>query len=89
MSEQSTGKVYLVGAGPGDVGLISKRAMRCLAEAQVVVYDHLANPALLTSCAEQAELIYVGKMAGDHTLSQREIEELLIARAREGKVVVR
>lgn len=83
------GKVYLVGAGPGDIGLVTKRALNCLENAHVIVYDHLANPALLSFCAVQAELIYVGKQAGSHTLSQGEIEKLLIERAREGKIVVR
>jgi uroporphyrinogen III methyltransferase / synthase len=83
------GKVYLIGAGPGDPGLLTLKGKRCLEQADVVVYDYLANPRLLRFAKPAAERIYVGKQAGKHTLSQGEIGQLLVARAREGKVVAR
>ncbi len=85
----STGKVYLIGAGPGDPGLITVKGLRCLETADVVVYDHLANEQLLGRIREGAEKIYVGKKGGDHTLAQDRINELIIARAKEGKSVAR
>ncbi|HSC71792.1 MAG TPA: uroporphyrinogen-III C-methyltransferase [Candidatus Methylomirabilis sp.] len=83
------GKVYLIGAGPGDPGLLTLKGKRCLEEADVVVYDYLANPRLLRYARPDAELIYVGKQAGRHTLPQEEIGRLLVARANQGKVVAR
>ncbi len=85
----STGKVYLIGAGPGDPGLITVKGLRCLETADVVVYDYLANEQLLSRIREGAEKIYVGKKGGDHTLPQGEINQLIIAKAREGKAVAR
>ena len=82
------GIVYLIGAGPGDPGLITVRGRDCLRSAEVIVYDYLANPALLRE-APQAETIYVGKSKGLHHLPQEEINALLIALARQGKVVAR
>ena len=82
------GKVYLIGAGPGDPGLFTLRGRDVLAKAEVVVYDYLASEELLKYCP-QAELIYVGKKGGDHTLPQDKINQLLIAKAQEGKVVAR
>lgn len=82
-------KVYLIGAGPGDPGLFTLRGRDCLAEADVVIYDALANDALLAHARKDAELIYVGKVAGNHALSQDGINELLVDKAREGKVVAR
>ncbi|WP_305733124.1 uroporphyrinogen-III C-methyltransferase [Trichlorobacter ammonificans] len=86
---QSTGRVHLVGAGPGDPGLVTVRGVECLRTAQVVVYDYLANPALLAHAAPDAELIYAGKIGGRHNQEQEEINRLLVAKAREGKTVVR
>ncbi|HSD50251.1 MAG TPA: uroporphyrinogen-III C-methyltransferase [Candidatus Methylomirabilis sp.] len=83
------GKVYLIGAGPGDPGLLTLKGKRCLEEADVVVYDYLANPRLLRYARPDAELIFVGKQAGRHTLPQEEIGRLLVARANQGKVVAR
>ncbi|MCL4459958.1 MAG: uroporphyrinogen-III C-methyltransferase [Chloroflexi bacterium] len=83
------GKVYLVGGGPGDPGLITVKGICCLQEADVVIYDHLIDRQLLTEAKPTAELIYVGKAASKHTLPQEEINALLIQKAREGKVVVR
>ncbi|RLB74585.1 MAG: uroporphyrinogen-III C-methyltransferase [Deltaproteobacteria bacterium] len=83
------GKVYLVGAGPGDPGLITLKAIECLAEADVVVYDNLANRAFLKYAPDTAELIYVGKKGGHHTLAQNEINRLIVQKALSGKKVVR
>ena len=83
------GKVYLVGAGPGDPGLITLKAIECLAEADVVFYDNLANRAFLRYASDAAELIYVGKKGGHHTLAQHEINRLIVEKALSGKKVVR
>jgi uroporphyrinogen III methyltransferase/synthase len=85
----SEGKVYLIGAGPGDPGLITVKGRSCLEEADVVVYDYLANEQLLGYIREGAEKVYVGKKGSDHTLPQDQINDLIIARAKEGKSVVR
>jgi uroporphyrinogen III methyltransferase/synthase len=82
-------KVYLVGAGPGDPGLITVKGLECIAAADAVIYDYLAAPALLKHAATGAELIYVGKKGGEHTLPQDEINALIVAKARENKVVTR
>lgn len=82
-------KVYLVGAGPGDPGLITVKGRDCIAAADVVIYDYLASPALLACARADAELIYVGKKGGDHTLSQEEINRLLVAKALPGVTVTR
>ncbi len=82
------GIVYLVGAGPGDPGLITVRGVECLRQADVVVYDRLANPALLAYAA-QAQLIDVGKEADRHTIPQAQINALLLEHASAGKAVVR
>jgi len=84
-----TGKVYLVGAGPGDPGLISRKGFACLAQADVVVYDHLLDEQLLDSAPAAAEKIYVGKTAGAHAREQDEINRLLVEKAKAGKTVVR
>ena len=81
--------VYLIGAGPGDPGLLTLKAKHVLETADVVVYDYLANKAFLDFRRPDAEVIYVGKKGGDHTLPQGEINKLLVAKAREGKVVAR
>ncbi|MFQ5803119.1 MAG: uroporphyrinogen-III C-methyltransferase [Candidatus Methylomirabilales bacterium] len=83
------GQVSLVGAGPGEPGLLTLKGKRCLEEADVVVYDYLVNDCLLASCRPEAERIHVGKPGSDQRLSQEEINRLLIDRAREGKAVVR
>jgi uroporphyrinogen III methyltransferase/synthase len=87
--ENGNGKVYLVGAGPGDLGLVTLRAKECIEQADVIVYDHLANPEMLGWAREDAEIIYAGKEAGKHALKQDEINALLVEKAREGKQVVR
>ena len=85
----AAGKVFLVGAGPGDAGLITVRGRECIEAASVIVYDHLVNPALLRSARPEAELIYAGKMANRHTLTQDEINQLLVQKAAEGQTVTR
>jgi len=84
-----SGKVYLVGAGPGDPGLFTLKGAACLKKAQVVVYDYLANPELLALAPAQAERIYVGKKGGQHTKRQEDINRLLCDLAAAGKTVVR
>ncbi len=73
-----TGKVYLVGAGPGDPGLMTVRGLQLLRRAQVIVYDQLVNPVLLEEVSDNAERIFVGKQAGRHCIAQSEINEVLI-----------
>jgi len=83
------GKVYLVGAGPGDPGLITVKGLKVLREAQLVVYDQLASPELLQEAPADAEVIYVGKKAGAHALPQADINALLVQKAQAGLTVVR
>lgn len=83
------GKVYLVGAGPGDPGLITVKGAQLLQQAEVVVYDYLANPKLLDHVSEDAEVIYAGKNYKKHTLTQTEINKLLVSLGKKGKKVVR
>jgi uroporphyrinogen III methyltransferase/synthase len=85
----SEGICYLVGAGPGDPGLLTLRGKACLERAEVVIYDYLSNPELLRHCPDSVEKIYAGKKAGDHTLSQEEINALLVEKTRAGRIVVR
>src|SRR5437763_2251318 len=89
MNMSNGGKVYLVGAGPGDLGLVTLRAKECIENADVIVYDHLANPETLGWARDDAEIVYVGKTPGESQLSQQEINAVLINKAREGKQVVR
>jgi uroporphyrinogen III methyltransferase/synthase len=89
MSQNITGKVYLIGAGPGDPGLVTVRARELIENADVIVYDYLANPKLLDWTRQDAEKIYVGKSAGRHSVPQDEIEEILVSRAMKGLSVVR
>ncbi len=85
-----TGKVYLVGAGPGDPGLITLRGKYLLERAEVLVYDYLANPKLLKYVPKDAKLIYAGKKGGTkHTHTQEEISQMLVDWALAGKMVVR
>ena len=81
--------VYLIGAGPGDPGLLTCKGRKVLSEADVVVYDYLSSEELLALARPDAELIYVGKIAGNHAMKQGDINKLLIAKAKEGKVVAR
>lgn len=83
------GKVYLVGGGPGEPDLMTVRARRLLSLADVVVTDRLAPVAVLAGLADEVEVVDVGKIPGHHLMSQAEINDLLVERASEGKVVVR
>ena len=83
------GKVYLIGAGPGDPGLITVKGQECIRKADVVIYDYLAAPALLSHASPDSEMIYVGKKGGDHTRPQGGINELIIAKAHQGLRVAR
>src|SRR4030066_1295066 len=83
------GKVYLVGAGPGDPALIAVKGLECLRKADVVIYDRLIDDSLLEEAPAGAEKIYVGKGRGCHAMEQKEINLLMVSKAREGKMVVR
>ena len=87
--KKSSGHVYLVGAGPGDPGLITLKGKACIEKADVLVYDYLASTYLLAYAQEGTESIYVGKKGGDHTLKQHEINHLLVEKAGKGLVVTR
>ena len=83
------GKVYLVGAGPGDPGLITVKGLECIKKADVLIYDYLASPILLKHAKKHTEILYVGKKGGDHTLSQDEINSLIAEKAQKGLTVTR
>ncbi|HDH98258.1 MAG TPA: uroporphyrinogen-III C-methyltransferase [Deltaproteobacteria bacterium] len=87
--DSSSGKVYLIGAGPGDPGLLTIRGKELLAEAEVVVYDRLASPRLLPFASPRAERIYVGKRMGSHIVTQEDINRIIVEKAMEGKCVAR
>ncbi len=89
MKESKIGKVYLVGAGPGDPGLLTLRGKELLSKAQVIIYDRLASPRIMEFANPKAEKIYVGKRVGKHVANQHEINELIVKKAIEGNVVVR
>ena len=88
-SERAKGSVFLIGAGPGDPELLTLRGQRLLQRADVVLYDRLIPTRLLELCRREAELIYVGKQAKSHVVSQQTIGELLVEHARAGKCVAR
>ncbi|WP_408954923.1 uroporphyrinogen-III C-methyltransferase [Natroniella sp. ANB-PHB2] len=83
------GKVYLIGAGPGDEGLITVKGLNIIKEADVILYDRLANPRLLDYAREGVELFYVGKKASNHYRTQDEINQLLVEQAQAGNIVAR
>ncbi len=85
----NNGKVYLVGAGPGDPDLITLKGVKCLKKADVIFFDRLADESLMDIAPPEAERIDVGKIAGQHTKPQDEINRLLVVKAKEGKTVVR
>jgi uroporphyrin-III C-methyltransferase len=86
---RKSGKVYLIGAGPGDPQLLTLKAAKAMATSDVIVYDYLVNPEVLVHARQGVELIYVGKRAGHHATSQSEINRILIERARRGEMVAR
>src|ERR1041384_5851675 len=86
---KSKGIVYLVGAGPGDAGLLTLRGAGLLGRADVVVYDALVNADLLKLAPKTAEIIFGGKRAKRHAIPQDELNQLLISKARDGRIVVR
>ncbi len=83
------GIVYLIGAGPGDPGLLGLKAKECLEQADAVVYDRLADPRIIAYANKDAEMIYVGKASANHTMRQEDINQLLVRLALEGKTVAR
>lgn len=87
--KKKRGRCYLVGAGPGDLGLVTLRARQLIERAEVLVYDYLCNPEMLAWAPEEAEIIYAGKKAGAHTLKQAEINTLLVEKTGAGLEVVR
>lgn len=89
MKKNKQGKVYIIGAGPGDAGLITLKGIDCLREADVVVYDYLVSKDLLKYARNDARLIYAGKQGGAHTLSQWQINDLLVKEAKAGNIVAR
>ncbi|HWR90290.1 MAG TPA: uroporphyrinogen-III C-methyltransferase [Dissulfurispiraceae bacterium] len=84
-----TGKVYIVGAGPGDIGLLTLKGFRYLQMAEVVVYDFHLNAQMLNYISHDAEFIYAGKRGGHHAMTQDEINAALVTKAKEGKIVCR
>ncbi|OGR85287.1 MAG: uroporphyrinogen-III C-methyltransferase [Elusimicrobia bacterium RIFCSPLOWO2_01_FULL_54_10] len=86
---KSNGKVYLVGGGPGDPGLLTLKGKRCLEQCDVVVYDALVNPELLRHCPPHTEKIFAGKRRRRHALEQSQINALIVKLGREGKTVCR
>jgi len=88
-TSHNNGYVYLIGAGPGDPGLITVRGRECIGRAEVILYDYLANEELLRHAPPGAELIYAGKVGGAHNREQSQINELLVRKALEGRVVAR
>ena len=86
---EKMGKVWLVGAGPSDIGLLTLKGLRVLEQAQAVVYDQLVGLEILLRIPAGAEAIDVGKQAGNHKKTQEEINRILLEKALEGKRVVR
>lgn len=83
------GKVYLVGAGPGDPKLITVKGLECIQQADVIAYDRLVNKELLQHAKQGAELIFCGKLPGKHALIQEQINQLLVEKAEQGLIVTR
>ncbi len=81
--------MYLVGAGPGDIGLLTVKGLKCLQKAEVVIYDFHLNAQILNYISHDAEFIYAGKRGGHHTMTQDEINTTIVAKAKEGKNVCR
>ena len=83
------GKVYLVGAGPGDTKLMTLKGLECIKKSDVIIYDRLANDEFLKEAKEDCEFIYVGKKSSNHILPQDMINEVIAKKALEGKIVTR
>lgn len=83
------GKVYIVGAGPGDPELITIKAMKAIQKADVILYDRLVNKELLAYAKKEADLIYCGKLPNYHTMRQETINKFLVKHAQAGKIVTR
>jgi uroporphyrin-III C-methyltransferase len=88
-AKRSPGRVYLIGAGPGDPKLLTIKAAEAIGASDVIVYDYLVNPEVLAHSRRDAELIYAGKRAGEPSIAQADINRLLIERAATGQVVAR
>ena len=88
-AKRSPGKVYLIGAGPGDPKLLTIKAAEAIGASDVIVYDYLVNPEVLAHSRRDAELIYAGKRAGEPSICQAQINRVLVERALEGQVVAR
>src|SRR5437773_12222714 len=88
-TKTKTGKVFLVGAGPGDLGLVTLRSKECIEQAEVIAYDHLASPEILGWARDDAEMIQAGKTAGEDSLRQQEINAHSAEKARCGEQLVR
>src|SRR3990172_1168700 len=84
-----TGKVYLIGAGPGDPGLLTLRGAECLRAADLVLYDYLAGPELLVGTRPDAELVCLGRHGHDRLMTEAEVNARMIGAARAGRTVVR
>ena len=89
MKKNKKGKVYIIGAGPGDTGLITLKGIECLSSADVVIYDYLVSKDLLKYARSDTRFIYAGKQGGSHTLSQWQINDLLVKEATAGNIVAR
>lgn len=89
ISPNETGEIILVGAGPGDAGLLTLRGLQAIQQADVVFHDHLVTQPVLELVRRDAELICVGKRAGEHSVPQHETNQLLVEAAKAGKTVVR
>lgn len=89
MKNIKKGKVYIIGAGPGDTGLITLKGIECLREADVVIFDYLVSKDLLKYARSDARFIYAGKQGGAHTLSQWQINDLLVKEAKARNIVAR
>ena len=89
LKNRKTGKVYLVGAGPGDIGLLTLKGKECIEKADVIIYDYLANEKMLSFARPDAERIFMGKHGGGSIMPQKETNRLMVTKAKEGKMVVR
>ena len=89
MTAQEKGRVYLVGAGPGDVSLITVRGWELLQQCDCVIFDYLANPEMLALVPESAERLYVGKKSGEAHKTQEEINDIIVAAAGRHQHIVR